>query len=72
MFATDKAIELSANNVPFRAAYQQVADNPQALAERLPLESIQQRVSPGGCGNLMLKAIADRLSKKGPNLLDSD
>jgi len=60
MFATDLALELAASGVPFRSAYL-------AAKQRLdsgpadPDASLTQRVSPGGCGNLMLDRIRERL-----------
>lgn len=61
MYATDLAIELSAQNIPFRTAYQQVANSYDDLEKREPLESLKARVSPGGCGNLMLNDLNARL-----------
>ncbi|MBD3668306.1 MAG: argininosuccinate lyase [Kangiella sp.] len=61
MFATDKAVELAREGVPFRQAYQQLKDNYQDLANRSPNQSLQQRVSPGACANLKLSEMANRL-----------
>lgn len=61
MYATDLAIELSAKNIPFRTAYKQVAENQQQLELRKPIDSINQRVSPGGCADLMLDEMKKRL-----------
>ncbi|ACV25968.1 argininosuccinate lyase [Kangiella koreensis] len=61
MFATDKAIELAREGVPFRQAYQQLKDNYQDLAQRSPLQALRDRVSPGACANLKLSEMADRL-----------
>lgn len=62
MHATDLAIELSAKGVPFRMAYQQVANSYGELEQRTSQDSLEARVSPGGCGNLMLDTIKRRLS----------
>jgi len=61
MYATDLAIELSAQNIPFRNAYQQVANSYDELEKRQPIDSLKARVSPGGCANLMLDEIEERL-----------
>ena len=61
MFATDLAIELSEQNVPFRTAYKQVAEQQEALEARNAIDSLQQRTSPGGCANLMLDEMTSRL-----------
>ena len=60
MYATDFAVELSSKGMPFRDAYQQVADRYSELENRTPLQSIQQRTSAGACSNLMLQELADR------------
>ncbi len=61
MYATDLAIELSEQNIPFRTAYKQVAENQQALESRKAIDSINQRISPGGCADLMLEEMQRRL-----------
>lgn len=61
MFATDKAVELAREGVPFRQAYQQLKDNYQDLASRSPNQSLEERVSPGACANLKLSEMANRL-----------
>jgi len=63
MFATDLAIELSAKNVPFRTAYKEVAEKQHELESRKAIDSINQRVSPGGCADLMLEALEGRLEE---------
>ncbi len=62
MHATDLAIELSAQGMPFRTAYQQVANSYAELEQREPIDSLKARVSPGGCGNLLLEEMKKRLS----------
>ncbi len=61
MYATDLAIELSVKNIPFRTAYQQVANSYDELESREASDSLKARVSAGGCGNLMLKEMHERL-----------
>jgi len=63
MYATDLAMELSVQNIPFRIAYQQVACNYNELDQRKPIDSLKERVSPGGCGDLILDKIKKRLLK---------
>lgn len=62
MFATDRAVELTAQGIPFRAAYAQVAEEAHTLAQKPPEDSIKARVSPGGSGNLSLDVLEARLS----------
>jgi len=61
MHATDLAIELSAQGIPFRTAYQQVAASGHQLEKRTAIQSITARVSPGACGDLRLDEISKRL-----------
>lgn len=60
MYATDLAVELSVEGIPFRNAYQQVVERYKELDSRNPMSSIQQRNSPGACGNLMLDKLNER------------
>lgn len=61
MFATDRAIELAAQGVPFREAYRQVGQAIDAMT-KLPIDqSIAQRTSLGGSGNLGLSELRKRL-----------
>jgi argininosuccinate lyase len=61
MLATDKAVSLAADGVPFRDAYRQVKQQLADLEEGDLLEavraSIVARTSPGGPGDLQLDAI---------------
>jgi argininosuccinate lyase len=68
MHATDLAIELSAQGIPFRTAYQQVANSYAELEQRQPIDSLKARVSPGGCGNLML----DEMNKRVKEMLEQN
>lgn len=65
MLATDKAIELTSQGMPFRQAYQQVAEELDKLSagdiRQAAVDSIEQRVSPGATGNLMLDLLQLRL-----------
>lgn len=60
MHATDIAVELSRQGIPFRDAYRQAAD-PGAWETRTAQASLEQRVSPGGHANLQLERLRARL-----------
>mgnify|MGYP001813387804 CR=1 FL=1 len=61
MFATDIALERSAAGVPFRDAYLEAKRTLDSLDAPDVAASLAQRVSPGGCGELMLAEIGRRL-----------
>jgi argininosuccinate lyase len=61
MYATDRAIELTAAGVPFREAYRQVGAELDALEARSPASSLAARVSPGGCAALRLDVLRARV-----------
>jgi argininosuccinate lyase len=63
MYATDFAVELSAHGMPFRDAYQQVVERYDELHDRTPEQSVEKRVSPGGCADLHLCCLRNRLGK---------
>ncbi|MGG6462545.1 argininosuccinate lyase [Solilutibacter silvestris] len=60
MYATDLAIELARDGLPFRDAYREAA-NPERWAKRDPQASLDARVSPGGHGDLRLDTLQARL-----------
>jgi argininosuccinate lyase len=62
-FATDRAVELTAQGVPFRDAYRQVAKEMQTLEVGDADASLKARVSPGAPGVLRLEALRARLEK---------
>ncbi|MGY0556519.1 MULTISPECIES: argininosuccinate lyase [unclassified Lysobacter] len=62
MYATDLAIDLAREGVPFRNAYQQAAD-PARWATGNPEASLAARVSPGAAGELRLQTLRDRLQQ---------
>jgi argininosuccinate lyase len=64
MFATDVALERAARGVPFRTAYAEAKRELHELGEADPAESLAQRVSPGGCGDLLLDRIRERLERQ--------
>ncbi|MGY6517372.1 MAG: argininosuccinate lyase [Lysobacteraceae bacterium] len=62
MYATDLAVELAAQGMPFRDAYREAA-NPERWAGRDPGESLQARVSPGSGAALGLESLTARLAR---------
>ena len=54
IFATDRALELASEGIPFRDAYREVGRSLDALAGRDPVEAIARRTSTGAPGNLRL------------------
>lgn len=62
MFATDRAIELARQGVPFREAYRQAAEQPLPAAGADPAASLAARVSPGAAADLCLDVLAARLA----------
>ena len=65
LHATDRANELVGEGKPFREAYRQAADELDDLAGRTPEASLEARVSPGGCANLLIDRLRDRLQALG-------
>ena len=61
MYATDLAIDLARDGMPFRDAYRQAAD-PARWAEGDPMDSLAARVSPGAAGDLRLGVLRGRLA----------
>jgi argininosuccinate lyase len=61
MYATDLAVELARDGLPFREAYVQAAD-PARWAQRDPLVSIADRVSQGASGEMRLEILHQRLA----------
>lgn len=61
MYATDYAVELAAQDVPFREAYRIAAAKIDDLDGRDPVESLLQRHSPGGAANPWLDELKSRL-----------
>ncbi len=64
MYATDLAVDLAKQGVPFRDAYKQAAD-PQRWSDGDPAQSLKQRVSPGAAGDLRLDVLRERLAALG-------
>lgn len=61
MYATDLAVQLASQGVPFRDAYKQAAD-PARWAQGDPAASLAARVSPGSGANLGLDVLRARLA----------
>lgn len=61
MMATDKAVELAAAGMSFREAYRRVGDSLESFREADPQASLSGRVSLGGCANLGLDRIGERI-----------
>ncbi len=61
MYATDHAIELACNGVPFREAYQRAATDTAHVATRTPEASLHARVSLGAPGNFGLERLLARI-----------
>jgi len=63
MYATDLAVELASDGLPFRTAYQQVVERYKELENRTPKDSLLKRVSPGGCNDLMIESLNERFER---------
>jgi argininosuccinate lyase len=60
MYATDLAVDLAKQGMPFRDAYRDAAD-PARWAAGDPAASLAARVSPGAAGDLRLDTLRERL-----------
>jgi argininosuccinate lyase len=60
IYATDRALELVGEGMPFRDAYRQVAAHLDELASRDPVENLKSKTLQGGPGNLGLEGLAKR------------
>ena len=67
LHATDRAVELTADGVPFRQAYRRVADEMDELEGREPDGSLEARTSPGSAAELLLDRLRDRLESAIPD-----
>jgi argininosuccinate lyase len=63
VFATDRALELVSEGVPFREAYRRVAAEPESAGPRDPRESLKKRTHVGAAGNLGLEGDRARLAE---------
>lgn len=60
-YATDRALELALEGVPFREAYKRSAQEMDTLQARQPEQSLEARSSLGACANLGLGLLRARL-----------
>jgi argininosuccinate lyase len=70
MYATDLAVKKAAGGVPFRTAYLEAKSQLDAAETPDVAASLAQRVSPGGCGNLLLDRIRKRLEQQRSLILE--
>jgi argininosuccinate lyase len=70
MYTTDLALEKAASGVPFRTAYLEAKSQLDAVETPDVAASLAQRVSPGGCGNLLLDRIRERLEQQRSLILE--
>ena len=61
LFATDAALDLVQQGIPFRDAYRQVSQNLDALTARDPQDAIRARSHLGGPGNLGLDQLTSKI-----------
>jgi argininosuccinate lyase len=61
MLATDLAMDKARQGVPFREAYKTVMDESKGISRDIVAQSIANRVSPGGCGQLETGLLRARL-----------
>lgn len=61
MYATDFAVELANQGLPFRDAYREAAKKAATLTDRNPVESLRARTSPGGAMHPRLDVLRTRL-----------
>ena len=52
MLATDRALDMAREGIPFRTAYKTAAAQNQKVGAEEIARSLENRVSPGGCGQL--------------------
>lgn len=63
MLATDYALDLAREGIPFRDAYRTAATKMQGLSDEAIAASIANRTSPGGCGRLETEVLQARLEQ---------
>ena len=62
MLATDRALDMARDGIPFRDAYRTVSQQGVDLSDAVIAEILANRVSPGGCGQLGTSLLESRLS----------
>ena len=63
MLATDHALNLARQGIPFRDAYRSAAADVQGLNDDTVAQSLVNRTSPGGCGRLETDILQTRLDQ---------
>jgi len=61
MLATDRALDLTRSGLSFRDAYRTVANEIHDISNEDIAQSLANRVSPGGCGQLEIGLLSSRL-----------
>jgi len=61
MLATDRALEMARDGIPFREAYKTAATEDTKISADGIARSLANRVSPGGCGQLETELLESRL-----------
>jgi argininosuccinate lyase len=61
MLATDLALDMAREGMPFREAYQTVVAKPGNISDEAIAQSLENRVSSGGCGRLETGLLEARL-----------
>jgi argininosuccinate lyase len=61
MLATDRAMDMAREGIPFREAYKIIAAGMEELSGEGIAQSLAERSSPGGCGNLETGILYARL-----------
>ncbi len=64
IYATDRALEMVAEGIPFRDAYREVGRSLDSLSRRDPVESISRKTSTGTTGNLRLDVPREALGRE--------
>ena len=63
MLATDHALDLARDGIPFRDAYKTAAAEMHGLSDEAIAESLARRTSPGGCGRLETEILHARIAQ---------
>ena len=61
MLATDLAVDMARDGIPFREAYKAAAAKCTGINDEEIAQSLANRVSPGGCGRLETALLESRL-----------
>jgi len=61
MLATDRAMDMARDGIPFRDAYKTAASEAADINDEAIVQSLANRVSPGGCGQLETAILESRL-----------